>query len=493
MPSATELLDRWGDDPALFAEEVLGVRAWSRQRDIFEAVATRRRVAVRSGHKVGKTNTIACLALWWVCTRPRSRVVLSSTVGEQLKNILWPELSRLHRDARAPIGGKLSSDYHGGLWFPESDRGVVAMKSEDSKPEAFAGVSSPHVLYLIDEASGFPDSLLEAAWGNTASNGTIAAFSNPTRTSGWFFDAFHQRRDIWRTVHIDSRESPNCTGEGDIPGLARPEWVAETAKAFGEDSPTFAVRCKGDFPREGDCVVVSLGTMEAALTRSRARRGVSSDPLVCGLDVGRTGDDPSVLSPVRGKHALPLIETRGREGDEVAGWVLNQVRTLRRDVKEVPEVRIDVIGVGASVYDHLKHSREVKAIAVNVAASPIDGEHYAKLRDEVWFQGAAWLRDGGTIPPDDRELQGELTAARYSFDGKGRYVVESKDEMKKRLKRSPNRADAFNLATCDGPPSVGYADTAKGFKSTAPTPDEHGDMRAREPRRERLRDRSDRW
>lgn len=443
--SAHHLLARWRDDPALFADEVLGVRAWSRQRGIFDAVASRTRVAVRSGHKVGKTNTIACLALWWVCTRPRARVVLSSTVGEQLKNILWPELSRLHREARAPIGGKLSTDYHGGLWLPD-DRAVIALKSEDSKPEAFAGVSSPHVLYLIDEASGFPDALLEAAWGNTASNGTIAAFSNPTRTSGWFFDAFHDKRGIWETIRIDSRESPNCTGEADIPGLARPEWVAETARAFGEDSPTFAVRVGGEFPRKGDCVVVSLGEMEAALVRSSARRGSGDGALVFGLDVGRTGDDPSVLSPVRGKHAFPLIETRGREGDEVAGWVLHQVRDMRRDAKEVPEVRIDVIGVGASVYDHLKVSREVKAIPVNVSCSPADGERYAKRRDEVWFHGAAWIRDGGTIPPDDRELQGELTAARYSFDGKGRYVVESKDEMKKRLKRSPNRADAFNLA-----------------------------------------------
>lgn len=463
------------------------MRPWSRQRDIFDAVATRRRVAVRSGHKVGKTNTIACLALWWACTRPRARVVLSSTVGDQLKNILWPELSRLYREARAPIGGKLSTDYHGGLWLP-GDRAVVALKSEDSKPEAFAGISSPHVLYLVDEASGFPDALLEAAWGNTASNGTIAAFSNPTRTSGWFFDAFNDGRGTWHTIHIDSRESPNCTGEADVPGLARPEWVAETARHFGEDSPTFAVRVGGHFPRAGDCVVVGLGLMEATLVRSRAQRGAGDGVLTLGLDVGRTGDDPSMLAPVRGQRALPLVETRGREGDEVAGWVLDQVRTLRRDAKEVPECRIDVIGVGASVYDHLKTSREVKAVAVNVSASPADTEHYARLRDEVWFQGAEWLRAGGTLPVDDRELQAELTAARYTFDGKGRYVVESKDEMKKRLKRSPNRADAFNLAVAKPPPIAEYAPTAKGWKASASDPDA-----PREPRRERIRDRSDRW
>jgi len=428
---------------------VLGVRPWSRQRDIFHAVATHRRVSTRSGHKLSKTNSLACLALWWVCTRQRARVVLSSTVGDQLKNILWPEVCRLYREARAPIGGKLSADYHGGLWFPD-DRAIIAMKSEDTKPESFAGVSSPNLLYLIDEASGFPDALLQAAWGNCASNGTIAAFSNPTRTSGWFYDTHHNQRGSWRTLHIDSRESPNITGERDIPGLARREWVEETIKAFGADSPTVSVRIGGNFPKEGDCVVVSLGTIETSLLRDPA--SAEDGPLRLGLDVGRTGDDPSELAGVRGHRGLPIRETRQREGDDLAGWVLEQVREMRRSHDEKPECRIDVIGVGASVYDHLKHSDELVAIPVNVSSSPMDREHYVTTRDEVWFSGAAWLKEGGTLPLSDTELQGELTAARYAFDGRGRYVVASKDEMKKALRRSPNKADAFNLAVYRGGP-----------------------------------------
>lgn len=446
-----QLLARWRDDPARFALEALGIRAWSRQREVFDAVRTYRRVAVRSGHKVSKSCTIGCLALWWVLTRPRAKVVLSSTVGEQLKNILWPELKRLHRGARFPLGGKLAEDYHGGLWFTD-DRAVIALKSEDTKPESFAGISSPHLLYLIDEASGFPDALLEAAWGNTAAGGTIAAFSNPTRTSGWFFSAFHDKAASWHTIHIDSRESPNITGkEKAIPGLASPEWVHDTAKAFGADSPTFSVRVAGNFPKAGDQVVNGLGLIEAAVKRSNDPEGA----LRFGLDVGRTGDDPSMLAAVRGLHTYPLREVRHREGDELAGWVLAQLDELadegvmERD--EVVEVRIDVIGVGASAYDHLKVSERVVAIPVNVSTRPTDPEHYVTRRDEVWFAGQKFLSAGGDLPPDDTELHAELVGARYTFDGKSRYVVESKDSMKKRLKRSPNRADAWNLAVYEAP------------------------------------------
>jgi phage terminase large subunit len=448
---ARSLLERWSSDPARFAEEALGVRAWSRQREIFETVAAHRRVVTRSGHKLSKTNSIAALAWWWVCTKPRGKVVLSSTVGDQLRNILWPEVTRLHREARVPLGGKLSADYHGG-WQADDGRAIIALKSEDTKPEAFAGISSPSLLYLLDESSGFPNTLFEAAWGNCASNGTIAAFSNPTRTSGWFYDAFHHGRAAWKQIHIDSRESPNITGECDIPGLARREWVDETIAAFGADSPTVAVRIGGNFPREGDCVVVGLGLLETVLARSVA--DASDGPLRLGLDVGRTGNDPSVLAAIRGNKGFPCRETRGREGDELAGWVLAQLDDYQRagllKPGEKPECRIDVIGIGASAYDHLKHSERLTAIPINVSTLPMETQRYALTRDEVWFSGAAWLKEGGVLPKGDAELEGELTAARYSFDGRGRYVVESKDEMKKRLKRSPNRADGFNLAVYRG-------------------------------------------
>lgn len=448
---AKALLARWRDDPAAFAREALGIEPWSRQRDVFAAVASRPRVVTRSGHKVSKSCSIGCLALWWVCTRPRAKVVLSSTVADQLKNILWPELKRLHENARVPIGGKLAGDYHGGLWFADG-RAVIALKSEDTKPEAFAGISSPHLLYLIDEASGFPEALLEAAQGNVAGGGRIAAFGNPTRTSGWFFDAFHTRRDEWFPLHIDSRESPNITGaEPPIPGLATAEWEALMAKS-GRESPIYQVRVAGTFPKSGDLVVVGLGLLEESLARDPST--LRDGPMRLGLDVGRTGDDPSVLAAVRGDRCFPLRQTTNREGDDLAGWVLEQLREMRRDgvleLSAKPECRIDVIGVGASAYDHLKYSRELVAIPVNVARSPMDPTRFCTARDEVWFAGAEWLDEGGVPPADDTELHGELTAARYKFDGKGRYDVASKDEMKKALRRSPNKADALNLAVYRG-------------------------------------------
>ena len=440
-----ELALRLHDDPVFFAEKVLGLRCWSRQAELLRAVAAHPRVAVRSGHKVSKSTSLGALALWWVMTRVRGTVVMSATAGHQITDTLWPELVRLYEHAPAPLGGVLSKDYHRGLTF-SGGRRVFGKKVEDSTPEAFAGISSPNLMYVIDEASGFPDALYEAARGNLAGGGKLVTTSNPTRIGGWYYEAFHGRRAGWCALHIDSRESPNISGrEPSIPGLATAQWERDMARDFGEDSPAYAVRVKGDFPRTGDCNVNGLELVEAA--QARAAQGDIADcdgDLRLGVDVGRTGDDPSVIAPVRGRRCLPLRQKAGQEGDVIAGWVVDVARELRRDADERPLVRVDVIGVGASVYDHLKHNPELRVQAVNVATSPNDGTRYVKRRDELWFAGRDFLRDGAI--PDDAELHGELTAARYSFDPRGRYVVEDKDEMKKRLKRSPNKADALNLA-----------------------------------------------
>ena len=115
---------------------------------------------------------------------------------------------------------------------------------------------------------------------------------------------------------------------------------------------------------------------------------------------------------------------------------------------------MDVIGVGASAFDVLVRSSEVRAVAVNVSEKATT-EGYHALRDQLWGAVRDFLRGDGAIP-DDARLQAELLAPEYAFDAQGRMKVESKEAMKKRLGRSPDRADAVAL-TIYQPPSRGYA------------------------------------
>lgn len=438
---ARRLIERWRDDPVAFSVEALGVKPWDRQADILRALTRHRRIAVRSGHKVGKSTSAAIISLWWVLTRPRARVVLTSSGDNQIATILWPELRRLHQNARIPVGGDLAVDPRTGLRFPD---GRIVFGFSTDKPERAAGQSSDNILYLVDEASGIPEPIIEAMEGNLAGGGSIVLLGNPTQTSGTFYDAFNEKAEFWHGIHISSEDTPNVSaGSIVVPGLATREWVDEKKALWGEDSPLYSVRVRGEFPSQGSNVVIPLSYIEAAKARTCEGEG----RLHLGVDVARFGDDSSVVVPRRGWQAAPCRAVHGLDGVQLAAYVLQIARELRRP-GEKPLVKVDVIGVGASAFDQLRQSSEVEVVGVDVSTSAHDTT-YALLRDQLWFMARDWLRDGGCIP-DDPKLHGELVAPTYFFNSSGRIKVEPKDAMKKRLKRSPDRADALALAVYEG-------------------------------------------
>ncbi len=441
-----------------FAREVLRVRPWRRQAEVLELVARHPWVAARSGHKVGKSTSAAVLALWWVLTRPRGRVVLTAPADHQVKNILWPELRRLYRQAATPLGGKLYDDHRSGLKYDDG-REVLGLTTNEA--ERIAGLSSPNLFFVVDEAAGYPEELFEAVFGNLAGGGKVLLLGNPTRTSGTFYEAFHQKRDLWATAHISSLESPCITNaEPCVPGLATPEWaVRAKAQWGGEESPIYQVRVLGEFPRQAENAVIGLEVVEAA-TRRWAETP-DGGTLELGVDVARYGDDRSVIFPRRGKKAFKPVVLRSMDVVEVAGKALEAARALAKP-GEKPVVKVDEIGIGAGVADILKRSGEVLVVAVNVAEHA-RAEGYAKLRDQLWFSLRDWLAEGGAIPPEP-ELEAELVAPTYTFDAQGRAKVEAKDQIKRRLGRSPDLADALALAVWSAKPAPAFSSKRPSLK-----------------------------
>lgn len=435
---------RWHDDPVTFAREALGTEPWDRQADLLRAVPESPRVAVRSGHKIGKSRAAAILAHWWVHTRDNAWVVLTSSSSRQVKAILWHEFRGLWSSALLNLGPEPAIDPGTGFRLPDGRR--VQGFSTD-KPERMAGISGQNVLFILDEASGIPEPIFEAIEGNRAGGARIVMFSNPTQTVGTFYDAFHAKREFWRTFKLSSEDTPNArAGRVVIPGLATAEWVDEKRREWGTESPIYAVRVKGDFPAQGSRAVVALAWLTDAQSRWVATE--EAGDLELGVDPARYGDDESAIAPRRGKKILPLQAFTGLDGIQLAGQVAALARELKPAHQAKVRVKVDVIGVGASCADQLKTFPDIEVVEVNVSESATS-ETYHRLRDQLWFSAADWLKEGGALPPDDK-LAGELVAPEYSFDAQGRYHVEPKDETIKRLKRSPNRADAVCLAIYRG-------------------------------------------
>ena len=111
-------------------------------------------------------------------------------------------------------------------------------------------------------------------------------------------------------------------------------------------------------------------------------------------------------------------------------------------------VLIDAVGIGLGVVDHANGYNFVPIVAKHGAS---DSESYNNQRSELWFRAKKYaevdLIDISRLPDDERRrLQIELLTPTYDLDPMNRLRVEPKDITKKKLRRSPDLADAFNLA-----------------------------------------------
>lgn len=453
------------DDPVGFIETILRIRLWSKQRQLLRAIAANPKVAVRSGQKTGKTTTLVLAAIWWTCTRPRGRVRFVAPTGESIKNNCWKELRRVVDLLLDPkdeggaticklLGGIRPALVHTtGMQWPDG-REIVGQAPE--KAESLQGFSGPENLTLVDEGSGVADALFEAIDGDAAAGGHIAAAGNPTQQSGWFFDAFNSKREFWTTMVISSEEVPNVTGaEPPIAGLAEPAFIKAREREYGRDSAWFKVRILGIFAGSASNAIVALSLVDAAHKRWEARpaNDVVEAPLEFGVDVARFGDDDSAIAPRRGPRVYPMITLHGFDTVGVVGK-LREAYAAHARPGEVAKLKIDTTGgYGAGVADVIRADDDLSKlfdiVEVNFSSVADDETAYANLRAQIHFGVADWLKAGGEMPKDPK-LEAELLTPVYGFDARGRRKVESKDEIKKRLHRSPDRADSLALAVYEG-------------------------------------------
>ncbi len=474
-----------------FARAVFGLELWEGQQEICVAVAQSDATACKSGHKCGKSTAAAVLGWWFAATRQNARVIITAPTDRQVKQVVWREIRRLWRESRkstcltcgartlgkqCPVQGCRGELQPPLYYLPEPalapDTGISL--PDDSQvlgftagnQEAMAGISSPEMLYIVDEASGVAENIFEAIEGNLAGGAKIVLISNPTQTSGQFYRAFHKERDEWNLVSISSEDTPNVkSGQKLVPGLATKPWVDKRRRIWGVDDPRYQVRVKGNFPRAAANAVVSIGAIE--LAKERWLDTKPEGTLRIGVDVARFGDDSSVAQPVRGLFTFEPRSVNGYDTIQVAGMVLEIVRDEKiRPKGERAEIFIDAGGgYGGGVADQLRYVIEEDpelSVAVSVVevhpSSSSDDPQYDLKRDELWFGIRDFLDEGGTLPDHD-ELEGDILAPVYDFTRRGsRIKVESKDEIKKRLGRSPDFGDALALAVIPSGSGAGFED-----------------------------------
>lgn len=404
---------------------------------------------MQSAHGVGKSFLAATLAAWWVDTHPNDETMVVTTAPslDQVHAILWQEIAGLH--ARANLAGVVQ----------RTDRWVVGgrlvgmgRKPPDYSESAFQGIHRRYVLVILDEACGIPSWLWTAVETiTTGDECRILAIGNPDDPQS-HFRYICAGRPGWESLEISCFDSPNFTGEV-VPEALRglltsKQWAEDRAAEWGIDNPLYIAKVLGKFPTDNPWSVVRMSDVSACRIPA-PRLDSERVPVELGVDVGG-GLDETVIRERRGMVA-------GREWRELSDQPETISRLILAAIRETgaTSVKIDSIGVGAGVVGEMRNLRtagvhNAKIYGVNVAEKAHDPNKYFNLRSQIWWELGrlqSQERDWDLSRMENADSTvAQLLEVHYEHDLKGRVKIEPKDEVRKRIGRSPDNADALLLA-----------------------------------------------
>lgn len=472
------------DRPTAFAAEVLKVVLTPDQEAVLAGLAAGRRVKVRAGHSVGKTFAAAVACVWWHYTRDPGVVITTAPTQRDVIDLLWTEVRLLVRRAGLPprfVGPTAPTLFHHDDHWAE---GYTA-----SKGESFQGRHRAAMLFVFDEDEGIEGVYWKTTGTMYIPDGTHAwlAIGNPTTTTSQSY-AEEGLADLdgspkWHLLTLSclahpnvadglagrAAGVPNAVTVGQIDGWVA-EWCDEVAAGdvragdfewrpgsgrWWRPGPEFESRVLGRRPSQG----VDAVWREAAFNAAAADGGVlhPADLPAVGVDVARYGSDWTAVHGRCGRVSLRHVTGQGWGVPRVVDAVMGECEWLAAEwnarhpqneplrAKDV-SVRVDDSGVGGGVTDLLIAAGGTVQ-PVNAATRPYRPDRYRLRRDELWFQLAARPPAFGNL--DKRtvaRLRQQFLAIRYRVRADRTREVESKDELKKRGLRSPDDADAVNLA-----------------------------------------------
>lgn len=292
-------------------------------------------------------------------------------------------------------------------------------------------------IVIVDESSLIPDNIYSKILRMIGGvrRGKIVKLGNPFEKNHFYRSLTSKR---YQKVWIDYRVA---IAEGRL----KPDFVEEAR----EDMPPmdFTIFYEVKFPEGGaEDALIPLDWIEKAIEQG----GIGGDKRQVGVDVARFGRDKTIYLYRRGGNVVHIKENNQLDTMQVVGWVQEFLKEDKPDVTAV-----DVVGIGSGVYDRLGEL-DYPVVAVNVGESPSSDENKKKffnLRAELFWHLREMFRPEGDKSkisiPNDNELIRQLTEIRYFYSSERKIRIEDKEDMKRRIGQSPDKADALSLAFYD--------------------------------------------
>ncbi len=498
------------NNPAQWAWDMLGVQLWSKQREIAEAVRTDRRVAVAAGHGVGKSFVAGIICLWWWDTHPFSEeetFIATTAPSKDQVDLIWANIrifhARMHlRFEDKLIDHELPGYITGDNKFKLKDGQTLGQgrKPPDSKSDiAFQGRHATYLLAIGDEAvgltAGFLNALEVIAVGE---RNTILLLANPTDPSCamariWPDPEGRGGREGWTRIHISVLDSPLITHEpgfdtDTVTGMSGEKFLREAEDMYGgKDDPRYVARVLGEWAWDN-----GVGLFPEEVIARSVRTVVVPDAdnpkLRFGVDVARMGVDATQVYECQEGWVWetdpetnePTVNTgiTGLRIRYVEGW--RKKRVTSNDPDDLGSAqRIDQLalaygaeavnidaggGLGAGLFDAIFDIWDADPRYQNYQMFLINGGDMKNIDRRAFLNLRAWAfselkrrMNAGEIDLDieDFQLLDELRGVRAKVVSGSVLQIESKEDMKNRGAKSPDRADAVWYSMID---SIGYSE-----------------------------------
>lgn len=465
------------------------------------SVRDNRKTAVISANGTGKTYLMAGIVLWLLYSLENTIVITTATNFDVVEKQLWRELHESFEHARLPLQGRLLETELklGPRWW-------AAGLSTDT-PERFQGHhgGKGRVIVIIDEATGFPEELWDAAESMIVGpHDRIVALGNPTNPASKFKRVCDSGG--YNVIRMDGYNHPNVVHNDPaiVPGAITREWIADRLLDYGsEEAPLYQARVRGYWPTQGEDTLISLAAVETAQLWDQRKKKISfpypddfpkpfepGEPkdvtnrgkgIALGLDIAGPGADLCVLSSIEeGRVKIEWWHVH-REIMETVGKVL---RTIDGYEGKVKALAIDDTGIGNGASSRLLELQRwasedlatrlrtrtdapiisVQILRVNFAADPDDKTRYRRIKDQMWWglreDLAKQIRG---LPPEAElalhrfprgvSMQSQLTSPIYEVTSGGQIIVydrrkpgENREKTKALPTRSPDVAHSIILS-----------------------------------------------
>lgn len=478
---------RFTTDPVGYADKILDARPegdrpfpfwWEKQQEIARALMRPPyRVLVKAGHSVGKSHLAGGLINHWFDTHNPGVCLTTAPTARQVRDVLWKEVRRQRRGRGGFPGPKIPRLESSPVHFAH---GLTARDAT-----SFQGQHEAAVLVIFDEAVGVDREFWEAAESMVmGQHYAWLAIFNPTDPSSQAYA--EELSERWTVIDIPVTDHPNIRAELEgrpppYPSAVSLGWLEDHVKEWcdpirAEDAKATDLEWRGRWYRPGP-----LAEARILARWPTAAAGVWSDSLwsaaeqatlpipvdqlpQIGCDVARFGSDLTAVHVRCGPVSLHHESANGWDTSQTAGRLKQlcaeyaEWATRRRAAGTAPvlpqhiPIAVDDDGVGGGVVDQLAGWA---VVPVN-AQSRCDERDYPNRRSQLWFEVADRARKGrlslGRLPADvRRKLRAQVMAPTYRLTAAGQREVERKEVTKDKLGRSPDDADALNLAFHEAP------------------------------------------